>query len=135
MCNPPTILFETKNRGDTQGTRPLVAVNRRRESLDLNGVSKLSGRDGSHPLNLALAVGIVGGRLCNRFRNLAWASCERAEWITENCIFALREHLDDRSRVSSEEFAECGVVPLHNLIEAIHTGSLLLIARHVRDVH
>ena len=124
MCNPPTILFEAEDRGNTQGTRTFVAVKRRGESLDLNDVSELCGRERSQPLRLALAVGIVGGRLFNRFRNFAWASCERAEWITENYIFALREHLDGGFRLSFEEFADCRVVPLHNLVEAIHTGSL-----------
>jgi hypothetical protein len=124
MCNPPTLLFEAKDRGDTQSTRTLAAANRRRESLDLNDVSKTCGRELSHLLKLALTVGIVGGRLFNRFRNLAWASRERTEWITENDIFPLREHLDGGFRLSSEEFAECRVVPLHKLIEAIHSGSL-----------
>ena len=34
------------------------------------------------------------------------------------------------SRLSFDKFAECGVVPLHNLIEAIHAGSLPLLALH-----
>lgn len=84
---------------------PLAAVKRCSKPLYLNGVPKLSGREGSHRLELAHPIGKVRSRLFRRFRYLAWAACERVERITENDIFALGEHLERWPSISFDKFA------------------------------
>lgn len=105
MCDPPTVVFQAKDRGNTQRTGTVAAVKRCSEPLDLNDVPELSGREGGDRLELAYPIGIVRSRSFSRFRYLAWAACERVERITEDYTFASRKHLERWPSISFEEFA------------------------------
>lgn len=106
MCNPPTVVFQAKDCGNTQRTRTLAAaVKHCSKPLDLNAIRELSGREGGDRLNLEYPIGKVRSRSSSRFRYLAWASCERVERIAEDYVGALREHLEHGPSISFDKLA------------------------------